>query len=162
TSSSERPRGWWSLLLPCLAVLVAFGWAVYAHRHELAEAGRDAVVAGKLPQRLDNWRTARFPRPPGIMFRDLLNLCVALPGKEIHRVARFMRLRMKSPGRDIELFDLPTPGLEPLYYYALLGDVLIRPIELAVIELNVRTFGDPAQRGAFGQLSQLTSKIGLA
>lgn len=160
TSSSESTaRVWLALLLPCIAVLAAFLWAMIANRDALNAAGADPTVTKTLQARLERWREAKLRRPPVVLFGDSLNMC-ADRQKSLDRAGRWMRLGLIDAGRDIDLFDLSTPGLEPLQFYALLDRVLIRPIDLVVIEVNLRVFMDRVANRA-RHLPQLVSTLGV-
>lgn len=151
------------MLLPCLVVVAACVWLLHANRDELARLGRgDGASDGGALRRLGlvAKRTQRFERIA--VFGDSLNMCTMAGSKRYDSLARNLKVRIQDGGRPVELVDLSQPGLLPLFYYTLLDEALALPVDLVIIEVNLRTFIDPFARRGEERLPGLARKLGFA
>jgi len=146
--------------VPCIAVVAGCLWTIYAYREELAAIGKgDSHVEERIFRRLDGWATAELKFTPVVVFGDSLNVCATPPDKNFDRVGRWMKVHMQEAGTQVDLLDLTHPGLQPLHAYAVLDEALARPVQLMVIEVNVRAFVDPSQRPGADRLPQLAREL---
>lgn len=160
TSSSDAARIWLALLLPFVAVLAAGGWALYAHRAELAELGRgDGSSDTGALRRLDLVATRRQRFARIAVFGDSLTMCTTPKAGRYDTIARNLKLQIQSGGKPVEVVDLSQPGLLPLFYFTLLDEALALQVELVVIEVNLRTFMDPLARRGEERLPGLARKL---
>jgi hypothetical protein len=166
STSSSEPAGRWiaRLALPWIAVLLAFGAALHAHRAWLNESGMgDFQVEHATLPRLARWAEARSAASgtPVVLFGDSLSLC-ADPGKRGQdRVGRALRGALERAHAPIDLLDLAHPGLRPIHYYALLGEALDERPDAVVVEINVRAFLPDEALPGRARLPHLLRKIGL-
>lgn len=165
TSSSEpRAARWLGELLPsCLAVLLAFGFALYGHRDALNESGIGGtrLERATLP-RLERWADAPKPGfPRVVLFGDSLNMCGDRETGARDLVGRALRSTLARRGLPIDLLDMTNPGLRPLHFYALLDDVLDAGAQVVVVEVNLRTFLPKEALPGRARLPHLARKLDL-
>ena len=143
-----------ALALPCVLVVASLaGWA-WSRRDEL----REPFESGPFGQtdilgRLDLWERhddARSTRGI-VLFGDSLMIC----GPVLH-VGGLVKDRLTREGRAVALLALLQPALRPLNYYYFVEDVVATAPAVAVVEVNLRLFGQVGATGAerFAQLSR--------
>jgi hypothetical protein len=149
-------------VLPCIAVVVALCWAIYVYREELAPLGKgDTLVEDGILRRLDIWSKARTPLTPVVTFGDSLGMCTTPPSGAIENVWAWMGRSLTQSGVPSKVYALGQPGLRPLHFFAVLDDVLAKPVRLVVIEINLRAFTDPKAVPGAERLPQLARKLDL-
>lgn len=162
TSSSETARAWLALVLPCIAVVLASCWAIYSYREELAPLGKgDTLVEDGVLRHLDTWSKARTVLTPVITFGDSLGMCANPSGKGMQTVWWWMARSLSTSGTPSRVFEMGQPGLRPLHFFAVLDDVLAKPVGLVVIEVNLRAFTDPKVVPGAERMPQLARKLDL-
>jgi hypothetical protein len=154
---------WLALAVPCVAVIVALGaLALFTYRDELAAQGKgDTVVERGILRHLTNWQNATPALTPVVMFGDSLTICAAPLIGATDRVSLELNKSINASGQLVSVFDLGQPGLRPLHFYALLDEVLAKPVGLMVIEINPHAFVDPRLQPGAERLPQLSRKLAL-
>ena len=138
------------------------GGLVFAYREELAPLGKgDVLVEDGVLRHVAAWAKAKPFLPSVVVFSDSLDFCATPPDKAVDSVSRWIAETMSKAGAPVALFALGQPGLRPLHYYAMLDEVLAKPVGLMVIEINLRSFFDPKLRPGPERLPQLSRKLGL-
>lgn len=162
TSSSDAWRVALALLLPCIAVIAAYVWAMYANRDALVKLGRGNRAANDgVLQKLERAaaRPARFERIA--LFGDSLTVCAQPDVERAETLGSNLRRQLVAAGTTVGLVDLTHAGLVPLHFFALLDEVLALDVRLVVIEVNLRKFIDPLARPAEERLPGALRKLEL-
>jgi len=159
----HRGRHLAQLLLSGLAVVLAFGAAMYRHREALGRVCTgEERIEGACRAKVQRFVRLRRPRRPlVVLFGDSLNACGERTQQVENRVGRVLDMSLRDGGREANVLDLSVPGFRPLHYYSLLEETLGARPRMVIAELNLNALAPRAPGARAGFLPHFIRRLRL-